>query len=272
MNDNIEIQQEFEHLVAELEKLRTVNQLTSTNEESARKVVERIDSLVSDLSNLLLIVKNDYDIHSEQLRKLIEKFPIAIIEESGIVIEEIREIEKKHLDTILNEYRKNVASISNHIEKQIDIDQNNRIELKKLINSEVDQYRKTINSINLEYSSRTNQISNQIKEIEDIKSDLVEYLIKIEEFDFNGRLSQMEIDLNILSKSIQETMLTNNNLQTKKIEDRITPIEKSMTDIKSQISKVNSSQENFAKRNIIFFVITWLVLSIVAFALHYFGG
>ena len=35
MKDNIEIQQEFENLVAQLEKLRKINEMTSINEESA---------------------------------------------------------------------------------------------------------------------------------------------------------------------------------------------------------------------------------------------
>lgn len=72
MKDLIELQQEFENLIAELDKLKSINQLVSTNEESARKVVNKISDITTALFTLKETVETDFSNKSLVINELID--------------------------------------------------------------------------------------------------------------------------------------------------------------------------------------------------------
>lgn len=61
MEKIIKIQEEFEGLISELEKLKTVNQLTSENTKSTTKVISKISSFIDSVNTFKLSVIKDYD-------------------------------------------------------------------------------------------------------------------------------------------------------------------------------------------------------------------
>lgn len=46
MEESIKIQEEFENLIEQLERLKNINELTSSNAESSQKVITQIDKFV----------------------------------------------------------------------------------------------------------------------------------------------------------------------------------------------------------------------------------
>ena len=58
MKTTIEIQREFESLVLQLERLRSINELTSTNAESTERVINKI----VDRGNTVIIIEHNVDI------------------------------------------------------------------------------------------------------------------------------------------------------------------------------------------------------------------
>lgn len=70
MNEIISIQKEFETLVAELEKLKSINELSSANANNTAKVVKATDSLVKKINDFQEKLEKYYQTKENQLDKI----------------------------------------------------------------------------------------------------------------------------------------------------------------------------------------------------------
>lgn len=260
MKENIEIQQEFENLVTELEKLRTVNQLTSTNEETARKVVNRIEQLVSNATSLQTQVQTDFNLKSELLGKTLDELPKMLLVNSGNIVEEIKETERHHIDVVLTEYKNKIDSLSTELSQQIDYNKRNREKIKTIINSEIDHYRQILDPINTELEGKANQLKQQIEEINVLNGHLANYLKQMEDLNLRGKMDMLETKLDEITSFIREGNKTTLNFIEEKGERVITHADNTANNLLSQIAILTSFQKQNAKKHLTFSVITWALL------------
>jgi hypothetical protein len=71
MKNNIEIQQEFENLISELTRLKDINELTSSNAENAKKVINEIEGIANSMLELKRLITSDFENKSLIINKLI---------------------------------------------------------------------------------------------------------------------------------------------------------------------------------------------------------
>jgi len=74
MKDTKELQEEFESLIEELERLRSVNEITTENSNNARRTIDEIESFLLAMKEFSAVVSKDYRLKSEKLANLAEKF------------------------------------------------------------------------------------------------------------------------------------------------------------------------------------------------------
>ena len=71
MEESIKIQEEFENLIEQLERLKNINELTSSNAESSQKVITQIDKFVLSINEYKKKLEEDLTLKSESIEKLI---------------------------------------------------------------------------------------------------------------------------------------------------------------------------------------------------------
>lgn len=71
MEESIKIQEEFENLIEQLERLKNITELTSANTESAHKVINQIDIFVLSTNAYKKKLEEDLTLKSQSIDKLI---------------------------------------------------------------------------------------------------------------------------------------------------------------------------------------------------------
>lgn len=75
MKQTFELQQEFEALISELSRLKTINEITSENSNNAKKTIDEIESFVIAVSIFKTSVEKDY----LEKKNNFEKFENALV-------------------------------------------------------------------------------------------------------------------------------------------------------------------------------------------------
>ena len=71
MEESIKIQEEFENLIEQLERLKNINELTSANAESSQKVLKQIDKFILSTNEYKKKLEEDLTLKSDSIDKLI---------------------------------------------------------------------------------------------------------------------------------------------------------------------------------------------------------
>jgi hypothetical protein len=71
MEESIKIQEEFENLIEQLERLKNITELTSANTESAQKVINQIDTFVLSTNAYKKKLEEDLTLKTQSIDKLI---------------------------------------------------------------------------------------------------------------------------------------------------------------------------------------------------------
>lgn len=71
MDESIKIQEEFENLIEQLERLKNINELTSANTESSQKVIEHMNKFVLSTNEYKKKLEEDLTLKSQSIDKLI---------------------------------------------------------------------------------------------------------------------------------------------------------------------------------------------------------
>jgi hypothetical protein len=71
MEESIKIQEEFENLIEQLERLKNINELTSANAESSQKVLKQIDKFILSTNVYKKKIEEDLTLKSDAIDKLI---------------------------------------------------------------------------------------------------------------------------------------------------------------------------------------------------------
>lgn len=192
MEETIKIQEEFENLIEQLERLKNINDLTSSNAESSNKVILHIDSFIKSTNEYKKKIENDYLIKSEKIEKLLVAFDKSIIELetktkelSGSVsksFDGFKSVAQEGLGANTEETKKSAIIIKEFFELSLDklklavgesLNANNE-EIKNaslLFNTSIEVYKNEISGI-IDKSNRLlidGQNKNKIEVLENIK-------------------------------------------------------------------------------------------------------
>lgn len=78
MEESIKVQEEFENLIEQLERLKNINELTSANAESSQKVLKQIDKFILSTNEYKKKLEEDLTLKSDSIDKLILHLDKAI--------------------------------------------------------------------------------------------------------------------------------------------------------------------------------------------------
>lgn len=207
MKQTFELQQEFEVLISELSRLKSINEITSENSNNAKKTIDEIESFVTAVSIFKTSVEKDY----LEKKKNFEEFENAI--ESSIKLLEINiNKQAERFEELGNNYSDESVKSLENIEKSVgeSIDQFTQSTAKTLIECE--------NNLNLsiqEGSKSNNQLLTEQLKLMNIVVDTNGK--KIEQFikSTSKTLIEQEYSLGI---SIQKVSKSNNLLLTEQLQ------------------------------------------------------
>jgi hypothetical protein len=109
MKQTFELQQEFEGLISELSRLKSINEITSENSNNAKKTIDEIESFVTAVSIFKTSVEKDY----LEKKNNFEKFENTL-ETSLVSLEKNIDKQAKRFEQLGNNYSdESVKSLEN---------------------------------------------------------------------------------------------------------------------------------------------------------------
>lgn len=158
-----EIQEEFETLISELERLKSINEITSINSLNAEMTIYEIKNFINVTEKFISAIKSDYDEKMKSFSGREKALDDAIkklnqgIEDQAKKFELITSINSKSLSNDLDTLKKDWNSrVENYMHQIKDV--------KKKIESEVLEYsRNTAGTLRSQNSMVLEQIENESK-------------------------------------------------------------------------------------------------------------
>lgn len=143
MDSILEIQKEFEVLVSQLERLKNINELTSSNAENAKKIVLQINTFMKSIDTYRNTIEADYKAKSEKIEEL-----LSAIEKVNLQIDKRTKDLPNIISSSINIYKEesnqyfkdNFTDINNLIKKSTE--SNN--DLKTKLIDKIEKIRATI--------------------------------------------------------------------------------------------------------------------------------
>lgn len=158
-----EIQEEFETLISELERLKSINEITSINSLNAEMTIYEIKNFINVTEKFISAIKSDYDEKMKSFSGREKALDDAIkklnqgIEDQAKKFELITSINSKSLSNDLDTLKKDWNSRVENFMHQIK-------DVKKKIESEVLEYsRNTAGTLRSQNSMVLEQIENESK-------------------------------------------------------------------------------------------------------------
>lgn len=231
MEENINVQAEFEQLIEQLERLKNINELTSANTESSREVISYVGTFIKATDNYSKSIELNLNQKSVKIDKL-----IVNLEKSISKIESETELFSTNVGTSFNGFKSETQSSFNGI----------LLELKKTLEKltqEIDKFKIEITD---NISENTNKI---IQNEESIYSDLSSTIEK------NDKLLNENIQrhLTVIGQS-KEEIIQNENRQFQLLTEHI----KNNNHI--LIQKIDTQNEKTESLKTILYIICGLII------------
>lgn len=193
MENTLEIQKEFEILVSELERLKSINELTSSNANSAKVVVNEIEKFIRSVEQFKLTIDQDLKHKNSKIELILKQLEEAVI-------------------SIANDTKNSVTEHSNNLKVLHEKSDSVINEHKETLNLELSKFVGTLSnlseSISLTIDSSSSKISDKIR----VQNEQIEkQLKKISEL-IEIRLSTVENSLNDKFGELQRLIEQNKKL------------------------------------------------------------
>ena len=78
MENFIKVQEEFEKLIGQLEKLKEINKLSSLNTEPAQKVINQLDGFVISVNDFKKKIDEDFEVKSASVNQLLKDLETGV--------------------------------------------------------------------------------------------------------------------------------------------------------------------------------------------------
>lgn len=165
MEESIKIQEEFENLIEQLERLKNINELTSANTESSQQVIKQMDKFVLSTNEYKKKIEEDLSLKSQSIDKLIihlEKSIDSIDKQSQSLSKSINSA----FGILKEETGTSFAWLSEVVSSKIELNQKSVGDLKTNLLTKIDDTEKKINE------SSTKQIEALNNELAKSKTDI----------------------------------------------------------------------------------------------------
>jgi predicted nucleic acid-binding Zn-ribbon protein len=178
--NTLDIQKEFETLISELEKLKSINEITNSNAENSKKVINEIDAFVHSIDSYKDAVDKDFQNKKQKIDQLINSlFDTSkdINKKTEQHSDELAEMLKKmnsesqkaisdkysELSKIVNDYSSQLTEINKEINQSF---QKFTTETSKKLNNQEEHFKKELQSLQESLSSIHDDIVKTFKNIE----------------------------------------------------------------------------------------------------------
>lgn len=176
MEESIKIQEEFENLIEQLERLKNINELTSANTVNSQRVIEQIDLFIKGMNQYKQTLDDNLAKQSLSIQNIIES-----LNESMNAVENQQHIVSKSVDssflalqkTTIQELELHKDELKNISDKTFKFIENRTRELSKIIEESLEKFKSNIKvSFNSLIENVTNKIEFTERSISDFKLEL----------------------------------------------------------------------------------------------------
>ena len=223
--ENYELKTKVNEIMDKYKKMKNEYEIANKTYEEQMVVIEKYKNKIKE--NNSEISEKDKD--NENLKKEIEDKNNEIIEIKNQIEEDKKNIEKKNKE--IEEKNKDLLRMKEEINiKNNEIDKknneieelNNKInEMKNEIinksneikekNNEINEHKKEIDYKNKEINDKQNQLNDKNKELEEKKKEIDLQVIAKANLDFFEKVKQLEMDIKLKDKQIEELKNENKN-------------------------------------------------------------
>mgnify|MGYP005749830425 CR=1 FL=1 len=220
MEETIKIQEEFEILIEQLERLRSINDITSANAESANKVIAEVDSFVQSIQAYKESVETDLKAKSEKIDELLSELGKSVQKmdsEAHKLSSSINESFNDFKTATSDEFHTDISELRKVFQDSID-----RIgSLKSELNNALMSHRTlTVEAIDLSRTETSNEL-NKVKS--EVSSSLMSHrALFLEAIDKSKteNLTEIRTVRNQLSSSTTNFNQSLKNLETKLLQEQ----------------------------------------------------
>jgi ABC-type transporter Mla subunit MlaD len=163
MEESIKIQEEFENLIEQLERLKNINELTSANAESSQKVLKQIDKFILSTNEYKKKLEEDLTLKSDSIDKLILHLDKSI-DSLDIQSQALTKNINSSFSILKDETGSNFSSLTEAVSDKIESAQQSVANLKNTL-------------IEKSEKSESNLIEYHTKQINTLTSKIDEYTI-----------------------------------------------------------------------------------------------
>lgn len=166
MEETIKIQEEFENLIEQLERLKNINELTSANAESSQKVISQIDKFVLSINEYKKKLEEDLTLKSESIDKLILNLDKAI-DSLDVQSQALTKNINSSFSILKDETGSNFSSLTEAVLYKIESAQKSVADLKNALLEKLEKSETNL----MEY--HTKQITTLTSKIDEIKINVI---------------------------------------------------------------------------------------------------
>ena len=248
MEKLIELQKEFEELISELEKLKSINELSEDNTLTAKSVVQGIDKIVIQFDEFYNNISNEYIGIEKNLNKTIDGFSEQV--------KNLDQIEKTHFENFSKETAKVIEDFKINLEKRL-YDLSNEFNIiNTSIESLIASNKETIiNEFNDVKKAIQSSIDESSKLTEQIVGLGLEEKIKTLSKHFDDSFTTVKVELKTHidnnSKVINDLINDSNTKTIDSMKEESSKIKKENTDSIDKLKEHTETGINKLKTNII---------------------
>ena len=160
MEESIKIQEEFENLIEQLERLKNINELTSANAESSQKVLKQIDKFILSTNVYKKKIEEDLTLKSDAIDKLILHLDKSI-DSLDIQSQALTKNISSSFSILKDETESNFNSLTEAVSDKIESTQKSVADLKNTLIEKSDKSESYI----IEYQTKQiNTLTNEMDE------------------------------------------------------------------------------------------------------------
>ena len=194
----------YEEQMVVIEKYK--NKIKENNSEISEreKDNEKLKKEIEDKNKEIIEIKNQFEDQKKNIEmknKEIEEKNKDILRMKEEINKKNNEIDKKNNE--IEELNNKISEMKNEI-----INKNNEIKEK---NNEINEHKKEIDYKNKEINDKQNQLNDKNKELEEKKKEIDLQVIAKANLDFFEKVKQLEMDIKLKDKQIEELKNENKN-------------------------------------------------------------
>jgi chromosome segregation ATPase len=182
----IKQQEEFEKLLSELARLKSINELTERNTENASNVISQIDIVIKSTQEYKNKIDEDYSLKSEKLNALLSTLENTLVEINSHS-KDIGNVISNSFTDYSNKTKENIDAkllVQQELLKKVLVE---TTDVKSLFERNSSSIKELIQKVNNDFNNKTEQSNAQFKTIKTLLIVTIVLLIVLFLFSFIHR-------------------------------------------------------------------------------------